>query len=375
MRHLKIEGSNSSIESVSMNILNNIYNLTLNNEFDSTSNLIGRVDVNYLYDKYYDYIVNTYNNFRIIINIDKLLKFEDPEVETVLLNNSIGISGLGIPYSTLSSVSSIPSFANNTNITSFNELRLFTNVKTLQSNCFDGCTNLESIDISNLKTSTTQSSLWYTFYNCSKLTNLGITEFPNPFHNDAYHTFHGCTSLGVGKTLEIWYNEYYKPGSGTFRKTGYKHVIAHGMMEKQYPGGGESYPFYDMPNAEIKDFSDCTITTAVGWNGGADPNVVTIINPPTVNYLGWSTFTKNSYDNFRHFILLSDSVPTPESTEYWNLNNDGFIYVRDELVEAYKNHEVWSTKPSITAKIKPLSELPSDVTWYTKDRDFSQYFN
>ena len=44
-------------------------------------------------------------------------------------------------------------FANNTLIRKFNELRLFTNVKSInKSNTFSGCTNLEALDTSNITT-------------------------------------------------------------------------------------------------------------------------------------------------------------------------------------------------------------------------------
>ena len=61
-----------------------------------------------------------------------------------------------------------------------------------------------------------------------------------------------------------------------------------------------------------------------------------------------------------------------DQTISWEVNRSDLT--TDELVEAFKTDAKWSTSPAIVNKIKPLSELPSEVTWYTKDRDFSQYF-
>lgn len=370
MRHLKItSGNSSSIESVSQNLLNKIYELSNSNSLDNLSSIIGRVDVNYLHDKYFDYLVNRYSQLRIIINIDKLIKFEDPIVEQILLDNNLGISGVGIPYS--NNITTIPSFKNNTDIVSFNELKLFTNVKNIPSDCFNGCTNLQSIDISNITTMGQRP-----FYNCTSLNNLGIENFPVPFYgrNSQYWTFYNCTSLGVGKDLDITYSsELTNTAANTFRNTGYKTVTIHGenLVKVHNQGSGEYEPYSGMPNLEKYDISDTKITEIPTTSYFS--HATTIISSPYATEMHWGIFS--ACENIRHYIILSTTVPTTtDDLKYWRIHANTYIYVRDELVEAFKTDEKWSTSPAIVNKIKPLSELPPEVTWYTKDRDFSQYF-
>ena len=60
----------------------------------------------------------------------------------------------------------------NTAITSFDELKYFTNITYISNNTFDGCTNLESISIPSGVTASYENA----FRNCSKLKKVHITD-------------------------------------------------------------------------------------------------------------------------------------------------------------------------------------------------------
>ena len=59
---------------------------------------------------------------------------------------------------------------------------------------FDGCTKLESLDLTNFKTAVVKS-MTYMFYNCSTLTSLNLSNFNTAKVTDMSSMFEGCTKL------------------------------------------------------------------------------------------------------------------------------------------------------------------------------------
>ena len=59
---------------------------------------------------------------------------------------------------------------------------------------FDGCTKLESLDVSNFNTAEVKS-MTYMFYNCSTLTSLNLSKFNTAKVTDMSSMFEGCTKL------------------------------------------------------------------------------------------------------------------------------------------------------------------------------------
>ena len=59
---------------------------------------------------------------------------------------------------------------------------------------FDGCTKLESLDLTNFNTAVVKS-MTYMFYNCSTLTSLNLSKFNTAKVTDMSSMFEGCTKL------------------------------------------------------------------------------------------------------------------------------------------------------------------------------------
>lgn len=81
----------------------------------------------------------------------KYIVFKDKVVEQICVAN-FSSDGVGVLPEDAAKVTDIGTiFKGNTEITSFEELAEFENVKTLKESAFDGCSNLESIDLSNIE--------------------------------------------------------------------------------------------------------------------------------------------------------------------------------------------------------------------------------
>lgn len=78
------------------------------------------------------------------------IPFADSNVEAVLLAKGVG-DGLGITYKDAARVTSISTwFKDNGVITSFDELKYFTNITTLGASTFQNCLNLEKVNLDNI---------------------------------------------------------------------------------------------------------------------------------------------------------------------------------------------------------------------------------
>ena len=78
------------------------------------------------------------------------IPFADSNVEAVLLAKGVG-DGLGITYKDAAKVTSISTwFKGNGVITSFDELKYFTNITTLGASTFQDCSNLEKVNLDNI---------------------------------------------------------------------------------------------------------------------------------------------------------------------------------------------------------------------------------
>lgn len=85
----------------------------------------------------------------IISKNDDVIKFADPEVERICVENW-GSNGK-ITKDQAAAVTTLGTvFRNNTKITSFDELKYFTGVATISNNCFNGCTSLNIVNLSNI---------------------------------------------------------------------------------------------------------------------------------------------------------------------------------------------------------------------------------
>lgn len=93
---------------------------------------------------------------------NSFIQFADPAMKALCVQNWGGATGgsthvIGVDgeltYEQAAAVTSLVSFANNTEITSFEELQYFTKITSIGTYCFYGCSNLQSVVIPNNVTS------------------------------------------------------------------------------------------------------------------------------------------------------------------------------------------------------------------------------
>lgn len=151
-KHLYINQNPAVQETVPSGTLSKIYNYINDSEnpLDAISNIIGNIHIRADYEDVYKYIKEKFPQFRIEIE-KQWVNFKDKEVEKVLKEHNIDIDNdEGIDINELQNVKDISTwFKNNVDIVSFPELK-DTKVTELKIGAFDGCTNLEELDVSKI---------------------------------------------------------------------------------------------------------------------------------------------------------------------------------------------------------------------------------
>lgn len=187
MTHLRIEQNNGVIEEIDSSIITKLYEIAFSG-LDVSSNLKGRLHSAKAYGNQIDWLTSHYNDLYITVD-DKYISFADPEVEKILVDlwgDDIGLTEYDA--STITEIPSSTQFRGNTNIISFNELSKFINCKNIESYAFDGCTNLKSIDLSNVTSIKT-----FAFRNCGLegSVNLNFSQMASVPNN----AFYGCDKI------------------------------------------------------------------------------------------------------------------------------------------------------------------------------------
>lgn len=299
------------IEEVSAYVISKLYDLAVGGEFDSSSNLKGRLHSQTGYKTSAQYLTQKYPE--LYISIDRYyVEFTDPEVSRVL--GSMYGDGVGITEQVATSITSLNGlFKNNTTVQTFDELSQL-NVKTLTSGEFQGCTNLVSVDTSKI----TNINGGWTFKNCSSLQIVDLSGLDgtnpsfNPPSSGSANIFANCTSL--------------------------KKVVLGNVR-----GLGDTWASFNV--ATRLHFYNCPLLTTV--------DVKSIFAP--IDYNG-TVFGK--CPNMRNFILRD---PTPQSSTDTSKNisinyfggSNVKIYVPDDSVSDYKSATGWT---DIASYIYPLSE-------------------
>lgn len=160
--YINIEQNTSLIENVNIKIMSKLYELMTGtvdpyddeNLLDHNSNIVGSVNISYIYDYQYNFITHEYNNCFINYR-DTYLYIKDPYVKQVLLDNNFG-DDIGVLMSIARSATTIPNFGGtqnnkNTDIVSFDELQYFTNVTSLDSNFQHTGDQFLSVDLRNVR--------------------------------------------------------------------------------------------------------------------------------------------------------------------------------------------------------------------------------
>lgn len=145
---------------------------------------------------------------RLVLNItgEYYIRFADKVVQQLCATN--WGDGVGLTESKAATVTSLGSvFGSNTEITSFNELELFTGLKTINSTAFKNCSNLKSVKLSNNVTTIDGSAFAY-----SGIETIQLPESIKVLKNQV---FEYCTNLIID-TLHLP-NLTSDCGAGTFR--------------------------------------------------------------------------------------------------------------------------------------------------------------
>lgn len=199
MTHLRIE-QNGFPEVVTTKLLETLYNLSNSPEMQ-TMYLSGELQINRAFRNIVDYLTQTYPDLHITALNGYYMNISDPAVENVLKGTSFG-DGIGVLESSLLSAQSLTTnntkwtdgsgtvhqFMNNSEITSFNELGQMTNCKTIEGNVFSECTNLTSIDLSNIEYIGQEA-----FLNCTGLS--GQLNLPSLKQILGRGAFQGCENI------------------------------------------------------------------------------------------------------------------------------------------------------------------------------------
>ena len=172
---------NTITENVTSDLITKLYNIAKGikdyeeqNEIeDSQLELQGNLQTVNAFDDEVTYLETKFSpNLHINVTGRRYIKFQDPQVETILKSINVG-DGTGITSSDLYSIASLSgSVFGGSSITLFNELQYFNPAILLQANLFAGCTSLTEI---TLPVGTTWiGNSW--FNNCSNLINIGNTQ-------------------------------------------------------------------------------------------------------------------------------------------------------------------------------------------------------
>lgn len=302
---------------------NQISNSTLRADFQGAINING-----YTYKDSFDALKNYFGNQLQISCLGYYIRFKDNVVLQLLLDNNYG-DGTGITYEKAETFTSIGNniFGDNTNITSFNELKEFKNVTTCPR--FYGCTNLVSIDCSNITVFNHEC-----LRNCNNLTTLNNL---GKFTLTGDGQFMDCNYLQLDK--DVFKDFTYIP----FGICSNNYVITDINLQNAITIGGGAFS----TNKQLKNINiiNCEYIRSFAFNK-------TIIEKLELNKI--LTIENRAFENCNNLktiiIRQSNSVP---KLDWGNKFDYATIYVPDSLVEEYKVASNWS---AFANNIKPLSE-------------------
>ena len=194
----------------------------------SVPNISGTIHVNYpVYKDDINAIEQAHIPLTIKYDADNVyIGFADDAVRAICATK--WGDGIGLKYTEAAKITSLDTtFTGNTSIVTFNELPSFSNVKKIGNTAFKGCTNLETIDLSNITNLTGNKSetSFGSFLNCSSLRDVGDM---SEIEEIAYNSFYGCISLSIDvnlpnlKTLK----------TGAFNGSGIISVTSLGIVER-----------------------------------------------------------------------------------------------------------------------------------------------
>lgn len=313
-----------------------------------------------------------------VIDNNYYIRFKDPEVLNVLIANGIGDS-VGITTAQAKNTNIGTMFKSNTSITSFDEFPAFQ--QTLQNSAFFGCTNLQSIDLSqatyiNDRAFRDCTSLIIDI-NCPNLVQIGKEIFRNSGVKNVLNlgnirwmedTFYGCnidTAIIPESVTE--YLGPFRQGSVTKLTINEENLIS---LRYELP--------LDAIGKDVMNLKN--VTASVGgamFSGGCTQ--VYLPKATSTSYRTWF-FTHNKNNPFyaqlvyfrdlsaiadgeamfrqcaiQRVVINNTTVVPVQNLPRFDVTSVNALYVPDEVVDSYKADEAWG---AFGDKIKPISELP-----------------
>lgn len=397
MTHLKITQSDtsemlgSSSNTIGARIIKKLYELALAG-LDNTSELSGVVSVDKAHRNAVEYLQN-HTNLRISVTGDYYIGFQDPLVEQILMEHSIG-DGFGITEGDAASYNPyygyVPAYFSGSNITSFDELPYFTNITNYGYTNqpwsdvigFQGCANLVSVDVNNIEPWTEDSWSHHNggafsgctnlvtvknfkesqigqcmFRYCNKLQNINLSQvtkissnaFEDCFQLDVKQqgldfskitycidtAFKGCPNIGDIE-MPLLTGEFgimFDECSSITSISNLPNITSIAYPDNRWHG-----VFYNCTNLDTIDFSLSTnVTVAQRATAGAVPNLRILKLPSSITTV--KEFLIYDCPRLQALVMLAPTPPTFDSEWVYgnNVSQTFKIYVPDNSVSAYQS--------------------------------------
>lgn len=382
MKNLKIK-QNAVQEKVTPQTIDKMYKLTKEDSLTPAvakeSEFEGSIVSDAAYEDAVTYLRTKFPKLTIqVIDNNYYIRFKDPEVLKVLIANGVGDS-VGITTLQAKNINVGTMFKSNTSITSFDEFPAFQ--QTLQNSAFFGCTNLQSIDLSQAMhingSAFKDCTSLVMDINCPNLISIGQEAFSNSGVKNVLNlgsiqrldrTFPGCnidTAIIPESVTE--YIGPFSNGSVTKLTINEENLISLGL----------GLPL----NAIGKDVMNLkNVTASVGgamFTGGCTQ--VYLPKATSTSYTTWF-FTRDRNNLFhaqlvylrdlsaiadggamfrwcdiQRVVINNTTVIPVQDRPQFDVTSVNALYVPDEVVDSYKADEAWG---AFGDKIKPISELP-----------------
>ena len=383
MKSLKIK-QNAVQEKVTPQIIDKMYKLTKEDSLTPAvakeSEFEGSIVSDVAYEDAVTYLRTKFPKLTIqVIDNNYYIRFKDPEVLKVLIANGVGDS-VGITTVQTKNTNVGTMFKSNTNITSFDEFPAFQ--QTLQNDAFFGCTNLQSIDLSqatyiNQRTFKDCTSLVMDI-NCPNLIQIGKEAFRNSGVKNILNlgsiqymedTFYGCNiDTAIIPQSVTKYLGAFRGGSVTKLTINEENLI---QLQHGLPLDAIGKDVMNLKNVTASSGGalfngSCTqvylpkaiSTSGITWFFTLDQN-----NPFRAQLVYFRDLSAIAGGDamFRQCaiqrVVINNTTVIPVQNRPWfDVKNVNALYVPDEVVDSYKADEAWG---AFGDKIKPISELPT----------------
>lgn len=297
-------------------------------------------------------LINRRRAIQAYPTMSDFIRFADPVVKAILIAKGVSSDGVNISYDDAAAVTGISTwFKGNAEITSFDELKYFTSVKSLVQGAFQGCSNLISVNVENITTfnplvfsqsgivrmntfgnvTTTSSQL---FASCTSLVSVTI---PASVTTISYRTFYLCTQL----TGDIELLSVSVVGESAFQST---KITSCSMPSITTIG---TTAFSGCTKLTSIDIRNAKTINASAFNGCKALTKIEL--GENITSIGWRAFFECSAA--KAIICRATTPPSLASEAFQNTSCS--IYVPDSAVDTYTAASGWSTYAS---RIKGISE-------------------